>query len=295
MPSGYCSDCTRTYVIGAPPAGLRRVLPGAARTPRRRPAPRSGPGSAPRRSTPRRASRSPRPGYGEHFIHRTGHGIGLETPRGSRTSWPGTPSRWSRAWRSPSSRASTPARTAPGSRTSWSAPSDGCRPAQQRHPGARGGRRLMSPAHRVYADEQTQGRSSSSPPSSPTRSCARPPPRPSGTGRSRASCSALLGAAGLLGLPYPEQLGGGGQPYEVYLQVVEELAGAGWPSGSGVSVHTLTCFPLAVAGHRRAAGALAAGHARRRPARRVLPVRAAAAARTPPRCAPGRRRTAATT
>src|SRR6478609_6246734 len=54
----------------------------------------------------------------------------------------------------------------------------------------------------------------------------------------------LLGDAGLLGLPYPEELGGGGQPYEVYLQVVEELA-ARWASVAlGVSVHTLSCFPI---------------------------------------------------
>src|SRR5512137_764840 len=33
-----------------------------------------------------------------------------------------------------------------------------------------------------------------------------------------------LGRAGLLALPYPEDLGGGGQPYEVYLQVLEEVA-----------------------------------------------------------------------
>ena len=39
----------------------------------------------------------------------------------------------------------------------------------------------------------------------------------------------LLGDAGLLGLPFGEDVGGGGQPYEVYLQVVEELA-ARWAS-----------------------------------------------------------------
>jgi alkylation response protein AidB-like acyl-CoA dehydrogenase len=58
----------------------------------------------------------------------------------------------------------------------------------------------------------------------------------------------LLGASGLLGLPYPERWGGGGQPYEVYLQVVEELARAWLTVGLGVSVHTLACFPLAAFG-----------------------------------------------
>ncbi|HEY2442519.1 MAG TPA: acyl-CoA dehydrogenase family protein [Streptosporangiaceae bacterium] len=57
-----------------------------------------------------------------------------------------------------------------------------------------------------------------------------------------------LGKAGLLSLPYAEALGGGGQSYEVYLQVVEELASAWLTVGLGVSVHTLTCFPLATAG-----------------------------------------------
>ncbi len=58
----------------------------------------------------------------------------------------------------------------------------------------------------------------------------------------------MLGKAGLLGLPYPEQLGGSGQSYEVYLQVVEELASAWLTIGLGVSVHTLACYPLATAG-----------------------------------------------
>jgi len=57
-----------------------------------------------------------------------------------------------------------------------------------------------------------------------------------------------LGRAGLLGLAYPEEHGGGGQPYEVYLQVLEELA-RGWAGlAVSVSVHTLSCFPVAVWG-----------------------------------------------
>ncbi|MGM0928238.1 MAG: acyl-CoA dehydrogenase family protein [Actinomycetota bacterium] len=53
-----------------------------------------------------------------------------------------------------------------------------------------------------------------------------------------------LGEAGLLSLPYPDEFGGGSQPAEVYLQVLEEL-GAAWSSVAvGVSVHALSCFPL---------------------------------------------------
>jgi len=58
----------------------------------------------------------------------------------------------------------------------------------------------------------------------------------------------LVGEAGLLGLAYDEEYGGGGQPYEVYLQVLEELA-AGWAAiALGISVHTLSCYPVAAFG-----------------------------------------------
>jgi alkylation response protein AidB-like acyl-CoA dehydrogenase len=57
-----------------------------------------------------------------------------------------------------------------------------------------------------------------------------------------------LGRAGLLGLPYAEEYGGGGQPYEIYLQVVEEIATAWAAVGVGTSVHVLSCFGLDHAG-----------------------------------------------
>ena len=55
---------------------------------------------------------------------------------------------------------------------------------------------------------------------------------------------AKLGRAGLLGLPYPEMYGGGGQPYEVYLQVIEELSAVWAAVGEGISVHVLSAFGL---------------------------------------------------
>ncbi|MGW4947396.1 M24 family metallopeptidase [Actinoplanes sp. NPDC004185] len=79
MPSGYCSDCTRTYVIGpsapadftdyyavlqdAQRAAVAAVRPGVSA------------------EAVDAAARGPieQAGYGELFLHRTGHGIGLET------------------------------------------------------------------------------------------------------------------------------------------------------------------------------------------------------------------------
>jgi Xaa-Pro aminopeptidase len=77
MPSGYCSDCTRTYVIGAAPpefAAYYQVLQDAqqAACAAVRPGVTAEAIDA--------AAREPitAAGYGEYFVHRTGHGIGLE-------------------------------------------------------------------------------------------------------------------------------------------------------------------------------------------------------------------------
>lgn len=75
---GYCSDSTRTYAVGEPPAEFREmyeVLLSAqhAQTQAVRPGVTAEELDAVGRDIIAAA------GYGEHFIHRTGHGIGLET------------------------------------------------------------------------------------------------------------------------------------------------------------------------------------------------------------------------
>jgi Xaa-Pro aminopeptidase len=78
MPSGYCSDCTRTYAIGSPPPEFTayyevlRAAQDAACTAVK-------PGIT--AEAVDAAARDPitAAGYGGHFIHRTGHGIGLES------------------------------------------------------------------------------------------------------------------------------------------------------------------------------------------------------------------------
>ncbi len=53
-----------------------------------------------------------------------------------------------------------------------------------------------------------------------------------------------LGELGLLGMPFSERWGGAELPYEVYLQVLEELAAAWATVGVGLSVHVMSCFAL---------------------------------------------------
>ena len=60
---------------------------------------------------------------------------------------------------------------------------------------------------------------------------------------------AQLGQAGLLSLPHPEQWGGAGQSYEVYLQVLEELASRWAAVAVAVSVHVLSCHALLAFGN----------------------------------------------
>ena len=75
---GYCSDSTRTYAVGEPPVAFRELyevllLAQTAQTGAVRPGITAEELDAVGRDIITAA------GYGEHFIHRTGHGIGLET------------------------------------------------------------------------------------------------------------------------------------------------------------------------------------------------------------------------
>ncbi|MFC4032019.1 M24 family metallopeptidase [Streptomyces polygonati] len=78
LPEGYCSDSTRTYAVGEPPAAFRELYEvllraQTAQTEAIRPGITAEELDAVGRDLITEA------GYGEHFIHRTGHGIGLET------------------------------------------------------------------------------------------------------------------------------------------------------------------------------------------------------------------------
>ena len=78
MPDGYCSDSTRTYVVGEPPAEYVRSYDVLLRAQRAQcDAVRPGITGAELDAIGRDIIADA--GYGELFIHRTGHGIGLDT------------------------------------------------------------------------------------------------------------------------------------------------------------------------------------------------------------------------
>ena len=81
-----------------------------------------------------------------------------------------------------------------------------------------------------------------------TRELGPPAAEAEATGTFPREAFRVLGRAGLLGLPFPEEYGGGGQPYEVYLQVLEEIASVWASVAVGVSVHALSCHGLLVRG-----------------------------------------------
>lgn len=78
MPSGYCSDCTRTYVLGEPPADFVRYYE-VLRAAQQAACDAVRPGVTPESVDAAARDLIAAAGYGEYFIHRTGHGIGLET------------------------------------------------------------------------------------------------------------------------------------------------------------------------------------------------------------------------
>ncbi|MET7758057.1 acyl-CoA dehydrogenase family protein [Streptomyces sp. NPDC005389] len=57
-----------------------------------------------------------------------------------------------------------------------------------------------------------------------------------------------LGRAGLLGLPYPAEHGGGGQSHETHVHVLEILARRWLAVAQSVNIHALACYPLAAFG-----------------------------------------------
>ena len=78
MPSGYCSDCTRTYAVGEPPAEFTAYY-AVLKDAQEAACAAVKPGVSAEAIDA--AAREPitAAGYGESFFHRTGHGIGLET------------------------------------------------------------------------------------------------------------------------------------------------------------------------------------------------------------------------
>ena len=78
LPTGYYSDCTRTYAVGAePPASVREAY-AALQDAQDRAVAAVKPGVTAEQVDAAARSRLTDAGLGERFLHRTGHGIGLD-------------------------------------------------------------------------------------------------------------------------------------------------------------------------------------------------------------------------
>lgn len=78
LPSGYYSDCTRTYVLGGEPAPEVRKAYEVLQDAQERAVRAVGPGVSAESVDDAARSVITEAGLGEKFIHRTGHGIGLD-------------------------------------------------------------------------------------------------------------------------------------------------------------------------------------------------------------------------
>jgi Xaa-Pro aminopeptidase len=79
MASGYCSDCTRNYVVGGKAAPEYEAYFEVLRTAQQQQCEYAGPGVTAESVDAVGREIISMAGYGEAFMHRTGHGIGLET------------------------------------------------------------------------------------------------------------------------------------------------------------------------------------------------------------------------
>jgi Xaa-Pro dipeptidase len=78
LPSGYYSDCTRTYAVGAEPPGPVREAYAALQDAQERAIAAVRPGAAAEQVDAAARGRLAESGLDERFLHRTGHGIGLD-------------------------------------------------------------------------------------------------------------------------------------------------------------------------------------------------------------------------
>jgi Xaa-Pro aminopeptidase len=78
MPDGYCSDCTRTYVVGGEPDPEFARYYGVLLDAQKQSCDAVRPGVTAQSVDAAARDAIAAAGYGEWFIHRTGHGIGLE-------------------------------------------------------------------------------------------------------------------------------------------------------------------------------------------------------------------------
>jgi Xaa-Pro dipeptidase len=78
LPTGYFSDCTRTYAVGAEPAASVREAYAALQDAQERAVAAVRPGVTAEQVDAAARARLTEAGLGERFLHRTGHGIGLD-------------------------------------------------------------------------------------------------------------------------------------------------------------------------------------------------------------------------